>query len=296
MLRELGVVNLVVEGLQLPFKKGIPLDELTGENGDQYAKCVTLLNMQYRLLKQMCKADLVNSRALYAHLRVLRSHLGKGILCTPTIKEIFAGKREMLNHVDEELIDHFVELLQKDKAPQYIDFLMSLCIDKSGPLPKIQDIIVDRLLIRYTELLPQVLLETKQGTTMHLTISGIKDPFTGKDIWLDLAQFKKTKEVRGCEQDYVGWIMNATLSELTPAEKAVRYFVRCLNLYGKLATGRNQGSLKALISNRTLALSYAQILAVISEPRLPYFIRARHFLCFGSSAPFVILQSNMRGP
>ena len=46
--------------------------------------------------------------------------------------------------------------LQKDKAPQYIDFLMSVTADQSGPLPQIQELIADRLLVRHRELLPQV--------------------------------------------------------------------------------------------------------------------------------------------
>ena len=276
VLRELGVINLVVEILQLPFSKGISVDGLAGAS--EFSKVVTLLNMQYRLLKQICKDNLVNSKALYKHLHVIRSHLGKGILCTPTIKEIFTGKRELLNLIDEDIIDHFVNLLQKDKAPQYIDFLMSICVDKAGPLPKIQEMIADRLLVRHTELLPQVLLETTaQGTTMHMNVRGAKDPSTGKDMWIDLALYKKAKEVRGRQQDYVGWIMNATLSELDAQEKMVRYFVRCSNLYGKLAAGRNQGALKALIGSRTLALSYEQILAVLRESRLPYLLRARYF-------------------
>ena len=51
-----------------------------------------------------------------------------------------------------------IDNLQKDKAPQYIDFLMSVTADKSGPLPHIQEVIADRLLVRHRELLPQVLV------------------------------------------------------------------------------------------------------------------------------------------
>ena len=121
VLRELGVINLVVDTVQSPFTKGVPLSEISGPNKDRFAKLVTILNMQYRLLKQMCKEDLVNSRTLYFHLPVLRSHLGKGILCTPTIKEIFAGKREMLNKIDVDLIDHFVALLQAQILKRALD-------------------------------------------------------------------------------------------------------------------------------------------------------------------------------
>ena len=208
----------------------------------------------------------------------MRSHLGRGILCTPTIKEIFTGKRELLNLINEDLLDHFVELLKKDKAPQYIDFLMSVCVDESGPLNKIQNMIADRLCVRHSEILPTVRLESQCGATlMQINVQGSKDPATGKDLWIDLSEFKKTREVRGREQDYVGWIMNAALSELGVKEKAVRYFIRCCNLYGKLASGRNQGSLKAIIGSPSLSLSYDKVLAVLREGTLPYLVRARYF-------------------
>ena len=61
---------------------------------------------------------------------------------------------------------------------------------------------------------------------MSLQGSPVKAP-------LDVAVFKTTKVVRGRQTDYVGWIMNASLAELTPEERVLRYFVRCTNLYGK---------------------------------------------------------------
>ena len=123
----------------------------------------------------------------------------------------------------------------------------------------------------------QVLLETTQHhSTMHVNVRGVKDPDTGKEIWINVSEFKKTKEVRGRQQDFVGWIMNATLSELNAGEKVMRYWVRCSNLYSKLAAGRNQGALDGIINNSALALSYEQILAVMQEPRLPYLVRARY--------------------
>ena len=99
---------------------------------------------------------------------------------------------------------------------------------------------------------------------MHVNVGGIVDPETGKEIWIDVSEFNGTKEVRGRQQDYVGWIINATLSELGAREKVsfpcgtlwnrslvswkrsllthgipqvMRYWVRCSTLYSKLAAG-----------------------------------------------------------
>ena len=263
--------------VQLPFTKGVLIDELMGKNRARFAPLVTLLNLQYRLLKQMAKENSVNSKALYGHLAVYRSHLGKGILCTPTIKEIFAGERELLNLITVDIIDQFVLLLKEDKAPQYIDFLMSICVDSSGPLPKIQSMITDRLFIRNENLMPNVRLESRDGTiVMRIHVMGSKDLATREELWIDLARFKTSKEVRGREQDYLGWITTATLSELTETEKNVRYFIRCLNLCAMLTAGRCQESLQAVIGCQSLAMSYPQVLAVIQEETLPYLLRARY--------------------
>ena len=277
ILRELGAINQVVDLLQVPFQKGVELDALAGKHAQVYKKLVTLLNMMYRLLKQIVKGNLRNARALHKHLDTLRKHLGKGILVTPTIKEIFAGKRELLILITEEVIDHFIHLLKVDKAPQYIDFLMSICTCPE-PLAKVQAMVADRLLVRHPELLPNVRMESKDGqVSMLINVPGTKDEIHNGDLWLDMAAYKATKEVRGRKQDYVGWIMKATLSELSQKEKIMRYFIRCSNLYSKLATGRNQASLRALICSPVLSLSYQQILSVCKAAHLPYLLRARYF-------------------
>ena len=48
ILRELGAIDLLIENVQLPFQKGVLIDELMGANKDHYAKLVSLINMQYR--------------------------------------------------------------------------------------------------------------------------------------------------------------------------------------------------------------------------------------------------------
>jgi hypothetical protein len=131
-------VQRVVNVLKLPFEKGLSLDLLKSpQHKDKMSKLVHLMNLFYRLLKQMAKDNLRNSKDLYEHVKVFRSHLGKGVLVTPTLKEIFAGKRDLIKLIDVGLVNHFVELLQQEKAPQYIDFLMSVCTCPD-PQPAVQ--------------------------------------------------------------------------------------------------------------------------------------------------------------
>jgi len=46
-------------------------------------------------------------------------------------------------------------------------------------------------------------------------------------------------------RDYASYILTAAFGELTKHEKIFRYFVRCINLYGKLCFGRSIPSLGA---------------------------------------------------
>jgi len=111
MLRELGIIPLIVDLVELPFRKGLSLNDLQAEGSDS-KKLVQIMNLSYRLLKNMAKENLRNAKEEYKYLNIFRSHLGKGVLVTPTIKEIFAGKRELIKQINHGLVDQFVELLK----------------------------------------------------------------------------------------------------------------------------------------------------------------------------------------
>ena len=97
ILRELKVVQLVVDTVQLPFRKGVNINKIAG--APAYKQLVSIINLLYRLLKQMAKQSLANSKIVLAHLDVFRAQLGKGILVTPTLKEIYENKRSLLNTI-----------------------------------------------------------------------------------------------------------------------------------------------------------------------------------------------------
>jgi len=188
---------------------------------------LTLLNLLYRLLKQLCKEEEKNSHIMFKYLPIIRQQLGKGIQVTATLKELFFNKRSLLQTIDADIVDQFVRLLHQDKEPQYIDFLMSVCTIGPGtsrePIIKVQSIITEVLLARKenASLLPSVEMnELSDGNfKMKISIAGFKDSQGKDDLWIDCAHFKTQKEVRGKKQDYAGWILNAPLALLTREEK-----------------------------------------------------------------------------
>jgi len=69
--------------------------------------------------------------------------------------------------------------------------------------------------------------------------------------------------------------MNTPTTKLNAQQKLFRYFIRCTNLYGKLALGRNQTALGLLLKNDRFAFSYDDIFQTMSNNSLPPLVRAR---------------------
>jgi len=283
LLRELKVIPLLVETIQLPCRQGADIN-LIGKD-PEYEPILTLLNLLYRLLKMMAKNDLVNSRALHKHVPVFRQQLGKGILISPTLREIFVNKRELLRSIDYGLMNQFVELLMQDLAPQYIDFIMSVCVcsDSMGeiePVASVQALVIRALCIHGDKLLPEIKYAPDVGGAMtcFMHVPGTVDILQGGDpLWLNLADFQKLTDVRGRKQDFVGWIMNSPLTGLDPPQRSMRIFIRCLELYVTLVYGRNQEALQWLLTNRKLGLDYHSIMKILRNNSIPFLVRARYY-------------------
>jgi len=69
ILRELGVTNIVVSMLEMPFLKGVDIKQVQHE---RFKAIVKLWNLMYRLLKQMCKENLTNAKEVHQHLKIFR--------------------------------------------------------------------------------------------------------------------------------------------------------------------------------------------------------------------------------
>jgi hypothetical protein len=283
LLRELKIFPLAIRLLQLPFQKGVDINKMSGQTF--FTPLVTVLNLVHRLLKQLAKKNLVNSTILFSHLQVLRAQLGKGGLqVSPVIKEMFLDKPSLLNIMPADVITDFIELLCKQRAPQYIDFLMNVItwgpVSQLEPVVRVQMLVIEALQ-KNLHLLPSLKLHHKdissQTASLNLQQHVSATVHVGDEI-LNLASFNGTRQKGGKEWDYVGWIMYAEIRELSDSEKALRYFVRCSNLYGRLTLGRNEQALRMLIFETSLALSYNEIMLVIQEESVPHMIRSRYMV------------------
>lgn len=187
------------------------------------------------------------------------------------MKEVFLEKRDLINKITRAQLEKVVLLLDEIKDPRYIDFLMSICTCNSEPMPRVQQYITELLLINNKHHLPQLRIE---NGTLHMLILDKGDNQLKAD-WMDVSTFKKQMERAGKWRDYAFEIMSKPFASLQPQEKKFRYFVRCTNLFGKLALGRNQMALRSLLFNETLHLSYGNILCMMKSESLPLLVRAR---------------------
>ena len=230
---------------------------------------------------QVVKGDSSNAWELFAHLPLIRTHLGKGLSSNVTLKEMYLGNRRLLGTLKGADVEHFMQLLLQDRNPQYIDFLLSICICDDEPLPSNQELVCEQLLNLNAHLLPTCQVEAARESgelRLGVHLPGAKDQH-GRDFWIDVCKFTETREWRAGEgvRDLASQIMVTAFGELNDQQKLFRYFVRCTNLFSKLALGRNQKALSLLLRNPNLQglVSYNNILDVMKSDNVPALVRAR---------------------
>ena len=237
----------------------------------------TVATYLYRFMKQTIRENITNCKRLYLHVDTILSHLGKGLSCMQVVKELFIEKSDLISKITKNQIEKIVHLLDEIKDPRYIDFMLNICTCNSVAMTRVQGYITQSLLIENKHHLPQFKID---GGTLLLSIkhkdgdilSETGDEWRG---WTDISKFKRQVERGGKWRDYASEIMSKSFESLQPQEKKFRYFVRCTNLFGKLALGRNQNALRALLFNETLSLSYAEVLTIMRMECLPLLVRAR---------------------
>ena len=213
-----------------------------------------------------------NASLLVEDLSVLRAQLGKGILVTPTLREIFVGNRPLLDSISKDFILQIIALLPS-RQPQYVDFLMSICSCTGEPIVRNQHMITEHFLVGNQHFLPATYVEgvseTGSSESQHLTVSIQLD---SQEPRIDLSQFCAT--VPGKSGELADHVMNAPLRELGKKQKAFRYYTRCINLFGKLAMGRNVQALQELVSRKEF--SFRNLMALFRAKNVPSLLKGRY--------------------
>ena len=138
LLRNLGVVELLVEILQQPFKPFNPTPaaiELKDLLKPQYRSVRNLLNAVYAVLQAFLMGkSRKNELYIARHIAFFQTQVG-GVLRTETMyTELLKDNDKILEHMRPEDMKPFVKLLEEDKNSDYLEFLAALCVSCDVPL------------------------------------------------------------------------------------------------------------------------------------------------------------------
>jgi hypothetical protein len=73
----------------------------------RFRRVQNIVKLSYRLLKQSVKSCEKNAAVVVKHVPLFRKHLGGNLACAATIRELYEGKRAMLNKITEEQVGPF---------------------------------------------------------------------------------------------------------------------------------------------------------------------------------------------
>jgi hypothetical protein len=203
------------------------------------------------------------------HVELIRFQLGKqkGAQVALCLSEMFKARRSLLLQVPQSgLIQEIFQLLEKERAAQLIDLLIS--VSSGQGIQVNQDLICECLLQAKINLLPICRSEETNSQFklfIHVPRSPGSTDAAGQMAWLAL---------NGIQKPAFHSIMQDRYIYLTQEQKDIRYFIRCQELYSHLTLGRNQKALRMLLQNPKLALGYNQILNFMQEETLPALLRA----------------------
>eukprot|EP00960_Hanusia_phi_P036737 752497-Hanusia_phi.AAC.1 len=269
LLREMDAHSVCLDILETPFKKGFQFswldhDNLTGE-------MTSVLRLGHRFIMHFVKENEPNAQLVYTRIEMLKDQLGKGVSATVSIKEIFFEKRRMLNLIRPHDVKIFMEMLQKERDPRHIDFLVSICTCGRDPIPSNQSLVCDKLYKDYFSLIPRYRLQTDRDEKKMLFML----PSTGNENWIDMSSYMQNAERTEKGYDYASSIMFNQFNLLKEKEKHFRYFLRCTSLLNNLVVGRNHEAMAMALKNNDFSLTFEDIFDVMTSSKVPSIIRAR---------------------
>lgn len=262
VLRERHTIDTLMRIIQLPFENGYTtFDSLRQSRNKQLHRLVRLC---YRLIKQICKNNKSNGAYMVQHLGILQSHLEYS-LSEEALLEILDQNMELLSQISSDQIRFFIDLVKKERSPQSIEFLSTICSCDDKPVVKNQDMICS-LLLEDSES-RKVLVLPKLNSERKIVLSIESDD----------------------DVDLVSYVRNATLarkanplpqlnsptrrhmsSTRNNAPFVLLFFQQTIVLMSRLCLGRNQ---KAIAVIKRM-MSYELVMAAIKSEELPSKMRS----------------------
>ena len=251
-MREQHLLDICMLCVAVPFEKGSPFstEDIQGGHHALHQTC----RLAQRLLWQMLRQCNANRRYASKYVSQMQVLLGYSIGVASTLTEVFTDNEELLDSIDDQTIEFFLELIRGEDGRQarYLDFLICLC-HSGGKAVRVNQWRIAQMLVHEA---PELLITLRLGKGGQVYVEG------------DPAYFPKFKE--SGVLPLAQWIK-------TTADTTKLYFERSIDLLGDLCDGRNLRN-TPLIREK---LPYELVMAVIKDDQ----VRACPACALGGAQP-----------
>ncbi|KAJ3226355.1 hypothetical protein HK099_005063 [Clydaea vesicula] len=296
LLREIGLIELLISVLKVPFnlefRKKIQSvlnsfssncnSECTNEFvGSEYSinlediaqKKEPLLHIIfvyiYRTLNTfLLGKDQENQLHLAKEFDVISRHIFLNVGAAEALMQIFAGNNLITRSVSEDQILYFMRLLEAEKNPHYVDFLVALC-ENDERSTRTQIFITNNLVVTK---------QTDTGSSFHRRFvthtrvrDGIIEVSNEEKNWSPLEKMFTNSNMptsRGSRANSI----YSSFNELFVVEK-LKFFKSTLKLYIALCKNHNRFSIEKIVNEWGL-VSKEECMVALFDSTLPSDLRA----------------------
>ena len=262
IIRNLGVIELLVEMLQMPFT---PFN--TSPSAIDFHN---LLNPRYRSTKRICDATygvlqaflLGDSRKneLYIarHIAFFQTQIGGFVQVEKMYTELVRDNNKIISNMGPEEMGGFIELLKHDKNADYLEWLSVLCECEGVPIGANQSAIC-RGLLEETAGNVYVYLTELNRAKGDVEVSTCGRPVEKADDWIPLRTFAAS----------------ALDEDDETSTKEFLFLLKQLELFGKLCSGRNEHCID-VITNKLRYLTWDECFHCVKDDKLPKSLRSKY--------------------
>jgi hypothetical protein len=248
ILRNMGIVEMLVEMLQVPFAPFNTSDsavEFANLLQPRHRNTKRVADAVYKVLAVFLEGDSrKNELYISRHIGFFQTQIGGLVKVENMYIELVLDNSKVIANIHEEEIMQFIDLLKRIKSTDCLRFLAVLCECEGVPICHNQTLICDRLLGDPNNTLVYMTEINPGKNECEVSVSGRGDD------WVSLRKMAK-----------------AGIGKDGAPTKEYAFLLAQLNLFGDLCSGRNQHCID-LIANKLKYLSWRECFHCVTDDLL----------------------------
>eukprot|EP00043_Microstomoeca_roanoka_P019214 m.213666 g.213666 ORF g.213666 m.213666 type:complete len:2617 (+) comp16958_c0_seq4:400-8250(+) len=257
LLRNFGIVELIVQMLQVPFaaysklfghSRGITLEDLVTPRGNLAETKKTLIASYQLLAAFLAGESRKNELYVSKHIPFFLTQLGYDLDMETMYTALVDNNQKVVDVLGDTEIQQFVDLLRKDKDPRYLQFLAVLCSVDGVAIGDNQAKICSKLLDDDNAPVYKTRLQDNQ---VAISLDG--------QSWQPLTQF----------------VAVARRSPGSPSERLYKFFVAQLDFFGSLCLQRCEEAIQIITRDRGY-LTWEECFLCARDHNLPPSLRCHY--------------------